>query len=66
MIFHERGKDKIDYGQSENHCPETLGTIIKALQGARTQKQVKSNNFLDLKGQFKRFLDPDSVNVNIL
>ena len=30
------------YGESENHGPESLGSILKGPQGARTQKVIKS------------------------
>ena len=42
---------KIDNEESENNGAESMGSIFKALYGARTQILLKRPYFLDLKGQ---------------
>ena len=34
-----------DYGESENHGSETLGYIVKASLGSKTQKPYKMSKF---------------------
>ena len=35
--------ERIDYGESINHGPESLGSMIKASLDARTRKILKSD-----------------------